>query len=170
MFVLVQVHYLFTAVFSLGCIYSIISKYTFRSSGQAEFSTPRQTFHGNQCSVFGPTHRPVSDSANRIHHPEPRKGRKKNPPAKILRNYKNVASHGQTKFDFPQKKCPGFRYDHDVESTNLTTDSTPVQTAIWPALCQSDVSTISSGQFGTLSKSQVPVSLEGTHWAVLESS
>jgi hypothetical protein len=48
--------------------------------------------------------------------------------------------------------------------------STPVQTAIWPALCQSDVSTISSGQFGTLSKSQVPVSLEGTHWAILESS
>jgi len=81
-----------------------------------------------------------------------------------------MASHGQTKFDLPQKKCPRFRYDHDVESKNLTADSTPVQTAIWPALCQSDVSMISSDQFGTLSKSQVPDSLEASHWALLESS
>lgn len=43
----------------------MISKYIFRFSGQAEFSTPRQTFHGSQCSVFGLTHRPVSDSVKR---------------------------------------------------------------------------------------------------------
>jgi len=49
---------------SLGSIYGMISKYIFRSSGQAEFSTPKQTFHGNQCPVFGLTHRPVSDSVN----------------------------------------------------------------------------------------------------------
>jgi hypothetical protein len=144
----------------------MIPKYIFRSSGQAGFSTPRRTFHGNQRSVFGLTHRPVSDSVNRN---TSSRTEVKNIPAKILRNYKNVASHGQTKFDLPQRKCARFRYGHDEESKNLTTDSTPVQTAIWPGLCQSQVSTISSDQFGTLSKSQVPDSLEAPHWALLES-
>jgi hypothetical protein len=145
----------------------MISKNTFTSSGQAEFSTPRQTLHGNQRSVFGLTHRPVSDSMNRN---TPSRTVVKKNTCKILRNYKNVASHGQTKFDLPQRMCPRFRYDHDVESKNLTTDSTQAQTAIRPALCQSDVCTISSDQSGTLSKSQAPDSLEAPHSALLEST
>jgi hypothetical protein len=60
-------------------------------------------------------------------------------PAKILRDYENVVSHGKTNLSWKKNRGPGFGMIMQYDSSNLTTDSTLLQTAIWINLRQSDV-------------------------------